>query len=160
MMPGVVILVVLLMAAGLAGAVIPFLPGTPLILAGAALFAVFDPFERVGVPHLLVLLLLAALSYVLDHVAGAIGARTLGGSRWAVAGALVGGLAGLFFGPLGLVVGPVAGAVSLELYHRRELLVGLKSGLGTVLGMVMGAAAKLALAVVMVALFAFWVWNG
>lgn len=157
MMPGLVILVVLLMIAGLAGAVIPFLPGTPLILAGAVLFAVADDFDRVGVFHLIVLGLLAVLSYVLDYVSGAIGARKLGGSRFAVLGALAGGIVGIFFGPLGIVLGPIAGAIGFEFVYRRDVLIGLKSGLGTVLGLLMGVVAKFSIAVVMVGLFVFWV---
>jgi hypothetical protein len=157
MMPGVVILVILLMAAGLLGAVIPFLPGTPLILAGAVLFAVTDPLERIGVWHLVVLGVLTGLSYVLDYVSGAIAARKLGGSRWAVVGALVGGLFGIFAGPLGIVLGPVVGAVGFELVYRRDVLSSVKSGLGTVIGMLLGVVAKFSLAVVMVGLFVFWV---
>jgi hypothetical protein len=157
MMPGIVILVVLLIVAGLLGAVIPFLPGSPLIFAGALLFAIADGFERVGVVHLVVLGFLAILSYVLDYVSGAIGTRKLGGSRWAVVGAIAGGLTGMFLGPFGIVLGPVAGAVGFELVYRRDVLVGVRSGLGAVLGLLMGVVAKFSIAVVMVGLFVFWV---
>jgi uncharacterized protein YqgC (DUF456 family) len=156
MVPAVVVLVVVLMIAGIAGSLLPWLPGTPLILLGAFLFALATDFERVDTVRLVILAGLMLLSYVLEHLSGAFGARKLGGSRWAAAGALLGGLVGLFFGLPGVVLGPAAGAIGFELAHRKELRSGLASGLGALLGMFLGAVAKLSIAMVMVGLFAFW----
>jgi hypothetical protein len=85
------VLVALLLLAGLAGSVLPLLPGTPLILAGALLHALVTGFEPIGAGRLLVLAGLTALASILDYAAGAAGARRFGGSRWAVVGALCGG---------------------------------------------------------------------
>ena len=160
MTPAVYVLVIILMAAGVIGSLLPFIPGTPLILVGALLYAIATDFDPVGMWHLLALVGLAALAYVLDAVSGALGTRTLGGSRWAMAGALVGGIAGLFFGPLGIIVGPIAGAIGFELLQRKDIAVAVKSGVGAVVGILLGVVAKLALSVVMVGLFAFWTWKG
>ena len=78
----------------------------------------------------------------------------------AVAGAILGSLAGLFFGPIGLLLGPVLGAVIAEWIYCRRLRASLKSGVGTVLGMLLGAVAKFGLALVMIGLFGYWLWRG
>jgi hypothetical protein len=154
------VLVALLLLAGLAGSVLPFLPGTPLILAGALVHALVTGFEPIGAGRLLVLAGLTALAYLLDYTAGAAGAKRFGGSRWAVIGALIGGLAGLFFSPLGVLFGPMVGAVVGELLRSGELRHSLRSGFGAVVGMAAGAAAKFALAISMVGLMVWWIWHG
>jgi uncharacterized protein YqgC (DUF456 family) len=160
MMPGLVVLVALLMIAGIIGSVLPILPSTPLILLGAVIYAFGTGFDPVGPWHLAALTLLVLVAQALDYLSSALGTRKLGGSRWAVAGALIGALVGLFFGPVGILVGPVLGAVALELYHRKELRAGLTSGAGAVLGMILGAVAKLVVATTMVGLFTYWALSG
>ena len=147
------------MIAGVVGSVIPFLPGTPLILAGALLYAFSTDFEPVGPWHLALLGALAGLAWLADYVAGATGAK-LGGSRWTMVGALVGGIVGLFFGPIGILAGPIIGAVGFELINSRELNTGLKSGAGTIVGMLVGTIAKFSISIIMVGLFAYWTLSG
>lgn len=159
-MPLVIALVVVLMAAGLAGSVLPFMPGTPLIFLGALVYGFATGFEVIGTWRLVVLGLLVGVTYALDYAAGALGARKLGGSRWAALGALCGGLIGIFFGLPGVLLGPVVGAIGFELAYRKQVSAGLKSGAGAVVGMVLGGVAKLSLATVMVGLFAFWAIRG
>jgi uncharacterized protein len=160
MMLAVLVLVVALMIAGLAGSFLPFLPGTPLIFLGALVYALATGFEQVDGLRLAILACLTALSYALEYLSGAFGTRRLGGSRWAAVGALAGGIVGLFFGLFGVIVGPIVGAVGLELIYRQELGPGLKSGLGALVGMLLGAVAKLSIAIIMVGLFAFWTLRG
>ena len=160
MMSGVVVLVFVLMIAGVAGSFVPFVPGTPLILLGALIYAVATDFQPVDGWRLLLLGGLTVIGYTLDYVSGALGTRKLGGSRWAMFGAIGGGLVGLFFGPLGILIGPIAGAVAFELIYRKDIHVALKSGMGAVLGVFLGIMAKLSIAVVMVGLFTFWVFAG
>lgn len=155
------VVVGLLLLVGLLGSLLPFIPGTLLILAGAFLFALGTDFQPVGPGRLLVLAGLTAAAYSLDYLAGALGARKLGrGSRWAMAGALLGALVGLFFGPVGLITGPILGAVTAEMAYSRKLDASLRSGLGTMLGILLGVAARLSIAVIMVGLFLWWVWRG
>ena len=155
----VAIAVAVLFLLGLAGSVLPFLPGTPLIFAGALLYAFATDFTPIGPGRLLVLGALTVLSFGLHYLAGALGARRSGGSRWAVIGAIVGAVVGAFFGPLGLIFGPFVGAAGFELFHRADIEAGIRTGIGTVIGMLVGVVANFTVAVVMVALFVWWVWR-
>lgn len=156
----VYVVVALLVLVGLVGSAVPVIPGTPLILLAAGIYAVATDFDPVGPGRLLVLAGLALLAAGLDYLAGAVGVRKLGGTRWGVAGAVLGALAGVFFGPLGLLLGPLAGAMAGELLRDRDLRRSLLSGLGSFLGLLLGAVAKLGIAVVMTALFLWWALRG
>jgi uncharacterized protein YqgC (DUF456 family) len=149
-----------LMAVGVVGSIVPFVPGTPLILAGAFVYAAVTDFEVLGLGRLVMLAVIAALAWTLEHVTGAVGARRAGGSRYAVIGALAGVAIGLFFPPVGLLVGPLAGAIGGELLRTGNLQHSVRSGLGAFIGTLGGAVAHFALALVMVALFLYWIWRG
>src|SRR3546814_1584053 len=95
------VLAALMVIVGLAGTILPALPGLPLVFGGMLLAAWADGFERVEWWWLLVLGALTALSMVIDFWATAAGAKRVGASRKAVVGAVVGTVAGLFFGPIG-----------------------------------------------------------
>ena len=154
------VVVALLMLAGLIGSALPLLPGTPLILAGATIYAVATSFTPVGIGRLVALATLAVIGSVLSHVATALGVHGAGGSRWAMLGAFVGGLAGVLAPPLGLLVGPLLGAIGVELAQTQRLADSVRAGVGAVVGLVAGVIAHVALAFTMVALFAWWVWRG
>jgi hypothetical protein len=154
------IAVVLLFALGLAGTLVPVLPGTPLILLGAAIHAIATGWDPIGPGRLAILGVLAGLGVALSYLAGGLGARGFGASRWAVVGAVIGAVLGVAFAPLGLLVGPVVGAVAGELVRTRQLAGSLKSGLGALIGLAVGAAMQFGLGLVMVGLFAWWVWRG
>ena len=161
MAPGPILaLVFVLMLAGIFGSFLPLIPGTPLILLGALLFSLATDFQPVDAWRLVLLGALAVAAYVLDYLSGALGTRKLGGSRWAMLGAVLGGFIGLFFGPLGILVGPILGAIGVELIYRKDVSVAFKSGLGAVVGVFLGVVAKLSISVVMVGLFTFWVIRG
>ncbi|WP_369944168.1 DUF456 domain-containing protein [Xanthomonas medicagonis] len=144
----------LLVVVGIAGVVLPALPGMPLLFAGLLLAAWADGFQRVGWVTLLVLGVLTLLSFLVDFLATLFGAKRVGASRKALWGSVLGSILGLFFLPIGLFVGPFVGALAGEYWHGRELRQATKVGLGTWLGIVLGTAAKLGLAVAMVGLFA------
>jgi uncharacterized protein len=154
------LLVAVLLIAGLTGSVIPFLPGTPLIFLGALVYALATDFHPVSAGRLILLAGLAALAHVLEYVAGAVGARRFGGSGWAVAGALVGAVVGLFFGPPGLLIGPVVGAVAGEMLKSGEMEHSLKAGFGALVGMVLALLTRVALSFTMAGLFLWWLWRG
>lgn len=153
-------LVALLFIAGLVGSVLPALPGGVLILAGAVVYAMATGFDPIGPGRLAILALMMAVAYGLDYAAGALGVRRFGGSGWAVAGAVVGALVGLFFGLPGLLLGPLVGSLGAEYVYTRQLDSSARAAFGTVIGLLVGAVAKVGLALAMVALFSFWVWRG
>src|SRR5918999_3600408 len=105
----------IVMLAGLAGSVLPGLPGVPLIFISALVYAFVTDFEYVGGLTILLLGVFAAIALVLDFVATAYGARRFGASNWGTAGGAIGGgvggpIGGPFFwlgGPFGLFLGTV-----------------------------------------------------
>jgi uncharacterized protein YqgC (DUF456 family) len=154
------VIVAVLMLAGLVGALVPMIPGTPLIVAGAVVYAVFTEYTPVGLGRLAILVVLGLAGWAIEHVAGALGARRAGGGRAAVVGAILGTAVGLAFAPLGLVLGPIAGAIAGELLSGRDPVGSVRTGIGTAVGVMLGVAAHFAFALTMVALFVWWVWKG
>ncbi|MGY0504651.1 DUF456 domain-containing protein [Luteimonas sp. e5] len=149
----------LLVLVGIAGIILPALPGLPLVFAGLLLAAWADGFQQVHWGWMIPLGVLTALSLVVDFWATAMGAKRVGASRLALLGAVLGTLAGLFFMPFGILVGPFLGALIGELAFLRSpkgvhLRQALKVGAGTWLGIVLGMVLKLALAFTMLGLFA------
>ncbi len=145
---------VLLVVVGLAGTLLPILPGVPLVFAGLLLAAWIDGFSHVGWPPLLVLALLAVLSVVVDVAASSLGAKRAGAGRAAMLGAALGALAGLFFGPLGLLIGPFLGAALGQFLVRQDLVEAGRVGVGAWIGFLVGTLARLALGLLMVLVFA------
>ena len=140
------VLGVLALLAGLAGVVVPVLPGAVGLWGGVWLIAWAGDFQLVGAPTLAVTGVLALLIVAADWAATALGAKAFGASRWAMAGAGLGLLVGLFLGPVGILLGPVIGAVALELWKDPDLEQALKAGAGTLLGFLIGSVAKVVLA--------------
>jgi len=146
-------LAVLMVLAGLAGSVLPAIPGAPLLFGGLLLAAWAEGFAYVGTPWLVALGVMAALTYGVDLLAGMFGAKRFGASKRAVVGAGLGAIAGIFFGLPGILLGPFVGAVLGELSAQRSLGDAGRAGLGATLGLALGAAAKLALGFSMIGLF-------
>ena len=143
----------ILMLIGLAGTVLPLLPGIPLMLIGMLVAAWAEDFTRIGWVTLVILGVLMALSFVVEFVAAALGVKRVGASRQAVTGAALGTLLGFFFGFAGLLFGPFIGAVAGELLARRDARAALHAGIGAWVGFVLGAVAKLAVAFTMLGVF-------
>jgi uncharacterized protein len=147
------VLAALLVLAGLAGLVLPGLPGSPLIFAGLFIAAWAEDFSYVGVGTLIVLGVLALLTYVVDFWATMFGAKRFGASKRAVIGAVIGSIAGLFLGLPGVIFGPFIGAVIGELSARRGLHDAARAGIGATIGLAIGVAVKMALAFSMIGIF-------
>ena len=120
-MPLFYVLAAILIVVGLAGVVLPALPGLPLVFLGMLLAAWAGGFAKIGIATLVALGVLTLLSMAVDFWAAAMGAKRVGASRLALGGALLGTFAGIFFGPVGLFVGPFMGALGGELLHGRRL---------------------------------------
>jgi uncharacterized protein YqgC (DUF456 family) len=146
-------LAVLLILLGIAGTVLPALPGAPLVFLGLLVGAWADGFQKVGWFTLVVLALLTALTLVIDLLATRHGAKRAGASPLAVAGAVLGTLIGLFLSLPGLILGPFVGAFLGEYLARRNWRQAGRVGVGTWLGLVLGSAAKLAVIFLMIGIF-------
>lgn len=143
----------LLMLAGLAGTVLPALPGTALVLAGIVLGAWIDGFTRVGVAVIAIVSILAAIAWMLDYAAGMMGARKAGASRQALIGAAIGTVVGLFAGFVGVLFLPLVGAAIGEYLARKDEMHAVKVGVATWLGIMAGMIAKVVISFVMIGIF-------
>jgi uncharacterized protein len=143
------ILALILVLVGVAGTILPGVPGPVLVFAGIVVAAWADGFARIGIMTLAFLGLLTAVTYAIDFVASALGVQRVGASRRAVVGAALGALVGLFFGLPGLILVPFLGAVAAELTVRGDLKAAGRAGVAAWLGFVLGAALKIALVFVM-----------
>ena len=143
---------------GLVGAIVPVLPGIPLIFAGIWLIAGVDGYRHLGLGWLLGIAAVGAVGLVVDLLAGALGAKRMGASPQAVWGALIGTLIGLFFGIPGLLIGPFVGAVLGELSAGHSVLRSAHAGVSAWVGLMFGTIIKLVSSLMMVALFGAGWW--
>lgn len=147
------LLSVALILVGVAGTVLPALPGTLLVLAGIVLGAWIDDFSRVGWPALVLVSVLALIAWALDYVAAVLGARRAGASRQAVIGAALGTVAGLFMGLVGVLFMPLLGAALGEYLARRDHGRALHVGVATWLGLMAALVSKVVIAFMMIGVF-------
>ena len=146
---------ILLILLGLAGAILPAIPGIPLVFGGMLLAAWTDHFQHIGWVTLTLLGVLSLFAMLIDFLAGMLGAKRVGASGWALFGAAVGTIVGLFFGVPGLLLGPFVGAVAGELLAGSKINKATKVGIGTWLGLLFGTLLKLALCFTMLGIFLF-----
>jgi len=142
-----------LIVLGVVGTVLPALPGPILIFGGVALAAWIDHFTRIPGWVVAVVGALTALAGIVDYAAAAMGAKRAGASRLAIVGAGIGTLAGVLSGVWGLLFMPLVGAAVGQFISQRDLLRAGKVGVATWIGLLVGAAVKLAIAFTMVAIF-------
>jgi len=147
------LLAALLIVLGFAGLILPAVPGIPLVFAGLVLLAWAESFAYVGWITLTLLGVLALLSYGIDFLTAALGAKKFGASPRAITGAALGTLAGLFFGLPGIVLGPFVGAVIGEFSRQASAKAATQAGIGATLGLLFGALLKIALAFTMLGVF-------
>lgn len=144
---------VTLIVVGLAGTVLPALPGTLFVLGGIVLGAWIDDFTRVGWATVTVVSVLAVLAWVLDYVAGLMGAKKAGASREALIGAALGTVAGLFMGLVGVFFMPLVGAAVGEYIAQRDHARAAHVGVATWVGIMLGMIAKVVIAFMMIGAF-------
>lgn len=147
------VLVVALLVLGLAGTVLPVLPGTALIFAGFLLGAWIDDFQNISTWTVSAAAVLTLISVVSDYVAAALGARRVGASREAVIGAVIGTLLGIFSGLWGLLFLPLLGAAIGEYLVLRNLQRAGQVGIATWVGLLLGTAVKIAISFTMLGMF-------
>jgi uncharacterized protein YqgC (DUF456 family) len=147
------IVAVLLILVGVAGTVLPALPGVPLIFGGVLLAAWIGDFQRISVFTVVVMAVLAVIGIVIDYVAAAISAKRAGASKQGIIGAAIGTVAGIFTGLWGLLFMPLAGAAIGEFFAHNVACRAGKVGAATWFGLLVGTAIKLAIAFTMIGVF-------
>ena len=134
MLDGILIIVsALCMIAGLAGCVLPFLPGPPIAYLGLVFLHFTDKVHYT--PTQLII-------WLLDYFTPMLGSKYSGGSKWGNWGCIIGTLVGLLFLPWGVILGPFLGAVIGELLGNKEFSQALKSGVGSLIGFILGTLLK------------------
>jgi uncharacterized protein YqgC (DUF456 family) len=149
------ILAIALIMIGVAGTVLPAVPGAILVFGGIVLAAWIDDFTRIPAWLLLLLAALTAMAWAVDYVAAAVGAKRAGASRSAIVGAAIGTLAGIFSGLWGLLFMPLVGAAVGEYLAQRDMRRAGKAGIATWIGLLLGTVAKIAIVLTMVGIFVF-----
>ena len=156
--PEVVLFVValLVMIIGLAGVILPILPGIPLIFGAAVLYAILTRFEIIDLYLILAFAGFTVFGLIVDYLANYFSVKKMGGTRAGAIGAVVGLMVGIFFGLVWIIVLPFVFAVTLELIAGRETNQALRSGIGSFLGLLFGGLTRFIIGCVMIGIF---VWK-
>jgi uncharacterized protein YqgC (DUF456 family) len=135
----------LLLLTGIAGAMLPVLPGPPISFIAVLVLHFTERYEF-STQFLIIFGAIAAFITVLDYVIPIWGTKRFGGSKAGVRGSTVGLILGvLFFPPLGIIIGPFIGAVVAELiFTSDDFQKALRSGFGSLIGFLLGTGLKLA----------------
>lgn len=153
------IIAILFFAAGVAGTVLPALPGAPLIFLGMVIYGLFTGFYNLALWFFILQAAAVALVFFIDFAANAWGVHRYGGSRAAMWGGIAGLVLGiLLLGPLGIILGPFLGAVAGELIDKKPLDRAVRVGFGTLLGLAGGTVLKLVVEAGMIIWFFTAVW--
>lgn len=156
-----VTIVVILFLLGLAGTVLPILPGIAFIYGGMVLFGLLTNFTTLSASFFVLQGLAVALIFAIDYLAAAAGSRRFGGSKYAAWGAVIGTIIGIFaLGPFGIIAGPFIGAVIAELIMGRQPNQALQTGFGTIIGLLGGTILKLAIEIMMIIWFFNTIYKG
>lgn len=147
------ILAILCVLIGLAGTVLPAIPGAPIVFVGLLLAAWVDNFQEVGWIILSLLGALTVFTLLVDFLSASLGVKKIGASSLAIWGALLGTLFGIFAGIPGLILGPFVGSFVGELMAKGDLLRAGKVGAVTWIALLAGIALKLSIIFSMIGIF-------
>jgi uncharacterized protein YqgC (DUF456 family) len=148
------VLALLIMLVGLAGSIVPVIPGSPLVLVAAIGHRLYFGPSSVSNLILVILIFLVVVSLACDLAASALGAKKFGSTWRGAVGAVIGGVIGIFFSIPGIILGPFLGATIFEMLGDKEFKHAVKSGAGAVAGLLLGVVGKFVICVVMIGLFA------
>jgi len=149
------LLAAVLVLVGIAGTILPMLPGIPLVFVGIFIAAWLDGFAKVSVLTIIIIGLIALLALIIEFVASFITVKKAGASKYALWGAAIGGLIGFFTGPFGLIIGTAVGAAIGELLAEKETSQATAVGIAAGLGFIVALVAKVVLLLIMLAIFAY-----
>ncbi len=137
-----IIIGVILAIAGIAGSILPLIPGPPIAYVGLLLQQLRDdkPFTT---NFLFLWAGIVVLSLILDYVIPIWGTKKFGGTKYGVWGCTLGFLAAFWLGPWGIIVGPFAGAFIGEMFAQQNSNIAFKAALGSFIGFLAGSFLKL-----------------
>jgi uncharacterized protein YqgC (DUF456 family) len=153
MQTAVLIICYIIMLVGLAGCILPMLPGTPLVFIGVYVYAWLTGFTIISRNLIIIFLILTVVSVVIEYISSSIGSKKFGASKLGFIGAFVGAVIGIFFVPWGIIIGPFLGALIGELISGKKLKEAFRAGGGAVLGFFGGTFLKIVISFVMIAFF-------
>ncbi len=140
---------IILLLAGIAGCIFPFLPGPPLAYGSLILLQIstYKPFTE----NFLIIWALVTIAVVIaDYYIPIWGTKKFGGTKGGVWGATAGLIVGIFFfPPFGLIIGPFIGAFAGEIINNQDSNKAFRSAIGSFIGFVAGTLMKLGITVVM-----------
>ena len=143
------------MVAGLAGCVMPVLPGPPLAWLGALYYGWQTGWAKISPLILGLLLIIALVGATADWWMGALGAKKGGASAWSQVAALFGGLIGLIvFSLPGMLIGSVAAIVAVEWHRLREWKGVMHAGGGYVIGFLLAMVVEVICTLFIIGVFA------
>jgi uncharacterized protein YqgC (DUF456 family) len=131
---------------GFIGSILPVIPGPPISWVGLLLLKWTDYVNDHGQAYenaLWILLFFVVLVTILDYVVPIMGTKKFGGSKRGVWGATIGVVVGLFFGPLGIIIGPFLGAFIGEITTGKKERDALRAAWGSFVGFLLGVGMKL-----------------
>lgn len=131
----------LLLVGGIAGCVLPILPGAPLGYAGLLLLH-FTGRADFSMTQLVTWLIIVVILQVVDFITPLLGSKYTGGSEFGNRGCVAGTLIGMFFLPWGIIVGPFIGAAAGEMLGGSDLLHAIRAGIGSLIGFLVGTLLK------------------
>lgn len=136
-----IIIGALLIIAGILGSLLPVLPGPPISYVGllALQLTSAHPFS---LKFLVIWALVVVVLMILDNVIPAYGTKKFGGSAYGIWGCVLGMIVGIFFSPVGLIVGPLAGAFIGELFGGKNSDQAMRSAVGSFMGFLVSTILK------------------
>lgn len=155
-----IIVSIIFFVVGIIGTVLPVLPGSILVFAGIFTYGFMTRFEDLSIHFFVLEFIVLLITFLIDFLASAASTRKFGGSRKASVGAVLGTLAGLIFlGPLGIIIGPFLGASAAELLAGTDISQAVRSGVGSLIGILGGTLIKVGAEVLMIVYFFMNVLN-
>lgn len=153
-MTGVMLEALLIMGVGVLGAILPLVPGPPIVWLGALYYGWRTGWADVGWPSLTLLLVLAIIGGTADLWMGYLGASKGGASGWATLASIVGGIVGLLvFSVPGALLGSIGAIVLVEYARHRDWRKVLRAGGGYLVGSLLATGVEIIISIVMIGVF-------
>jgi len=145
---------------GIVGSLLPILPGPTLSWVGLLLFYL-NPLVPFDWTFIIITFVIAAIMFAMDYIVPAIGTKYFGGSKAGAYGCTIGLVVGLFFPPLGFLIGPFAGAFIGEIGFNAQSNTkhAFRSAIGSFLGFLAGTFMKVVIALIYLGLFIYQIYQ-